>query len=545
MISLRSYRGRLGIYIFTLLLFLVTTLVYSYRYSRDVILREADVHIARTAQLLEAHLEAQREELMRYAEIVADDLRIQEYLFIVTGLGTGNEPLRELYERQFGWLPIDRRLLLAENGRILLGEEHDDLARRVAARMKYSTSQAFYIESRRGLEMVAMTPIIYQDSLLGVIVVTNALADNWYRWHKRFGSGHIFVERHGTVIKSTLKEAVDQRFKPRQGVVSLNNEVYRVVSLPLGKAEAGISRLWFGISETRLISSLKRHNQFILVIALLGSGTILFVGIMILRSFSRPLSELMQLTNEITEGRLPVLAKSRENNEIAILANKFADMLQALREKQAEVDRARRQLEQSAITDSLTGTYNRRHLNESFSELRTRSLNGDRRLAGILCDLDHFKRLNDTYGHLAGDRCLVDFANLLKTLCENDELLYRMGGEEFLILHISEHPTTSLALAEKIRTATQAVNYNGQTIMITVSIGIAFSRPDDDEQECLTRLLSRADEALYRSKQSGRNQIHVYDQTIVPASVYERSHISSHGSSTDRSTPLSTAVPRG
>ena len=233
---------------------------------------------------------------------------------------------------------------------------------------------------------------------------------------------------------------------------------------------------------------------------------------MIFRNFNGPLSALMSMTEEIAEGRLPIMYKSQAQNEIDILANKFADMLQALREKQAEIDRVHKQLEQSAITDTLTGLYNRRHLQEIFPKLRAQAQRDWRSLTVILCDLDYFKMINDQYGHLAGDYCLMHFAKILKQYSRSNDFLFRIGGEEFVIVSISKNTSGSITIAEKIRAATEEsqIIYKGRKIPLTVSCGLSFADPDDSQETALPRLLSRADKALYEAKNAGRNRVCIF-----------------------------------
>jgi diguanylate cyclase len=273
--------------------------------------------------------------------------------------------------------------------------------------------------------------------------------------------------------------------------------------------------MWYGVSETSLVQTLREHGQITLMLAIAGGLAILSVGLMIFRNFNRPLSRLILMTEEIAEGRLPVMVKSEAQNEIDVLANKFADMLHALRDKQTEIDRVHKQLEKSAITDTLTGLYNRRHLQEIFPKLRAQAHRDWRSLSVTLCDLDYFKKINDQNGHLAGDQCLVHFAKLLKQYSRSSDFLYRIGGEEFAILSICKDMEGSVAIAEKLRMACEEnpVTYRGKSITVTVSCGVSFTTPDDPHETALQRLLSRADKALYDAKDAGRNRVCVYQET--------------------------------
>lgn len=169
------------------------------------------------------------------------------------------------------------------------------------------------------------------------------------------------------------------------------------------------------------------------------------------------------------------------------------------------VRRYQRKIETLATLDSLTGLPNRR----GFDLLAAQALNEAQRepkpLAALLIDLDHFKQLNDTHGHLAGDAVLVGFARDLEASLRQADIICRWGGEEFIVLLKDTDSTHALAIAEKIRLHIEQQRYSneGKELQVTVSIGQTALQPDDT----LHSLLSRADHALYRAKQSGRNRV--------------------------------------
>ncbi|WP_095107146.1 sensor domain-containing diguanylate cyclase [Pseudomonas sp. Irchel 3E20] len=179
------------------------------------------------------------------------------------------------------------------------------------------------------------------------------------------------------------------------------------------------------------------------------------------------------------------------------------------------VNRYQRRIETQATLDSLTDLPNRR----GFDLLAAQALHEAQRepkpLAAMLLDLDHFKRLNDTYGHLAGDKVLAGFSRDLESCLRQSDIICRWGGEEFIVLLKDTDGQDGLMIAEKIRTRIeeQRYDYQGQTLQITVSIGLTTLQPDDT----LHSLLSRADQAMYRAKQTGRNRTCVE----MPHSSYE------------------------
>ncbi len=122
----------------------------------------------------------------------------------------------------------------------------------------------------------------------------------------------------------------------------------------------------------------------------------------------------------------------------------------------------------------------------------------------MLLDLDHFKQLNDSRGHLAGDEVLRRFSADLRDALRQSDIVCRWGGEEFIVLFKDTDLPVARQLAEKIRQLAEHARYpfDGQDISLSVSLGLTRLRPDDS----LDSLIARADRALYRAKQSGRNR---------------------------------------
>ncbi|MGH8435114.1 MAG: sensor domain-containing diguanylate cyclase [Pseudomonas sp.] len=169
-------------------------------------------------------------------------------------------------------------------------------------------------------------------------------------------------------------------------------------------------------------------------------------------------------------------------------------------------------IEALATTDSLTGLPNRR----GFDLLANQALHEAHRdlqpLTTLMIDLDNFKALNDTYGHLAGDEVLQGFASNLQGWLRQSDIICRWGGEEFIVLLKDTSSGTALQLAEKIRNLGEQSRYPfaGVRLQVNTSIGLTELHPSDS----LHSLLARVDQALYRAKQSGRNRV-----CVEPAGV--------------------------
>jgi diguanylate cyclase (GGDEF)-like protein len=170
-------------------------------------------------------------------------------------------------------------------------------------------------------------------------------------------------------------------------------------------------------------------------------------------------------------------------------------------------ERADRETYELATTDSLTTVYNRRTFKELAEPQLSRSRRADMPVSLLMLDLDHFKRINDTYGHLGGDDVLKAFAGLVRSCLRKEDLLARYGGEEFVVLLPGAAQAQAFSLAERIReeVAARSFDANGHLVRVTVSIGIASEA--GDTLPSLEAMLGRADEALYRAKNEGRNRV--------------------------------------
>lgn len=507
---LQSYRSRLFFYSIILMLFLATTLLYSYYYVKNVIHSEADIHMIRMVQLLTSHLESERSELQRYASVVGKDLRLKEYMFVVAKIGSDSGPLSDLYDRIFGWLPIDRKIIMSDDHRVFVGKKHIDLAKILAGRRDKKHRKVFYFKGGHGFEVVATAPIEYRDELLGYVAVTRFIDQKWLDHQKDITGGQFFLKSENKVIVSTMPGHEGGTFNSGNGSTTIGGDIYRTSQIDLpGNSDSTIN-LWFGISEAALNQRLVQHLNLVLTLVVVGILAIFFLGSAIIRNFNRPLLQLIGLTQKVADGGLPRLEKYKVKNEIQELSNQFSDMLKSLREKQAEVDRTQKELERIAITDALTGLYNRRHLQEVFPKIYAQAQRDKRGVFAFLLDIDHFKKINDTYGHLAGDRCLEKFSEQLVEITRKNDFLFRMGGEEFLVLTTGQKASDMIAIAEKIRTIVEQtpIKYEGNVISMTTSCGVSCTKASEDPPDrVLHHMLTLADAALYEAKNGGRNKV--------------------------------------
>jgi diguanylate cyclase (GGDEF)-like protein len=176
-----------------------------------------------------------------------------------------------------------------------------------------------------------------------------------------------------------------------------------------------------------------------------------------------------------------------------------------------------RELRALARVDPLTGVNNRRALDERATELLARAARRGRPLGILMLDADHFKSVNDRFGHSGGDTVLVALVANIRATLREDDVIGRIGGEEFVVLAPDTSLDDALSLAERIRVRIEhePLQVNGGTLYLTASIGTAVALPGERD---MASILRRADAALYAAKRSGRNRVMVADPDVEEGS---------------------------
>ncbi len=183
-----------------------------------------------------------------------------------------------------------------------------------------------------------------------------------------------------------------------------------------------------------------------------------------------------------------------------------------------KLDTANHELKRLSASDGLTGIANRRFFDEYISREWRRARRSATSIAMLMCDVDHFKLYNDTYGHQAGDDCLRQVANAIASNLERaSDIAARYGGEEFAVILPETAIGGTLFVAEKIRHAIHQLNIPHSASKlgrVTLSIGIAAATPDADNS--FEDLIKAADQALYKAKDDGRDRVCRYDKLLSP-----------------------------
>lgn len=259
----------------------------------------------------------------------------------------------------------------------------------------------------------------------------------------------------------------------------------------------------------------------------LTAALLTLAALLLARRISLPVEQLARIAERVeTERRMPEFPDKPGAHELGRLSHAMQSMARSLLDTEqqlqkanatleaqvqartAELQAANAALEHLATRDPLTGLHNRRSLDARLAEAqaldRRYGLNGGRVHGLLLVDVDHFKRVNDQFGHPVGDAVLRQMAQLLQSSVRVTDVVARFGGEEFAVL-LPElaGPLEAVMAAEKIRAAVEKAHF-GEPGRLTVSVGVSLASPDDAD---VRPLIDRADAALYAAKHGGRNAV--------------------------------------
>ena len=228
---------------------------------------------------------------------------------------------------------------------------------------------------------------------------------------------------------------------------------------------------------------------------------LLLMALMVLFVHHKVLSPVRHMIGNIRRIREGVDIERRVfyPDEIGMLMRQFYSMKE-------QMDRSFQELEAVSFTDSLTGLYNRHYFNQVAKKQMLLALRNRHPMCLLMCDIDHFKPVNDQYGHLSGDNALRHVATLIAGSVRESDICARFGGEEFLLLLSNTAAENGLAVAEKIRAALENAPCDvgeGVTLNLTISIGVAEMQGSDN----INDIIDLADKALYEAKNGGRNQV--------------------------------------
>ncbi|MGD8984658.1 MAG: diguanylate cyclase [Desulfobacteraceae bacterium] len=451
---------------------------------------------------------------------------------------------------------VDAQRRIKDYFRSLLGkfEEYEELilldlnGKTLATSAKKATPLKMpekWMETARSDEPIVGQPYLDQSSQIPVMVIATPILAGRNRI-----LGVLAIKLNFKAIGLMLKnyaqgEAVDLQLITKEGILLVSSlpipmKTLRKImvdrTLERLFSEEGIPLKYTGYQGKAVVGTLKkvkelewgvvaekdRQEAYAEIVRLRNLTLGLFAGVLLLiglcayllgLSIVRPLARLTKGADKVSGGDLEVDLPVLSRSEVGYLTQVFNQMVARLRKGREQLASANealkdknKELEILSITDSLTGLYNRKHLMESLTKEIGRSRRYERPFALLIIDIDHFKKFNDAYGHLAGDDVLRKMGNVFRESIRNCDYAARYGGEEFIIFMPEIGQDDGVKAAERIRgsVAKEKIDANGHSVTVTISVGIAsFPEHGDDAQA----IISKADEALYQAKRRGRDRV--------------------------------------
>lgn len=334
-------------------------------------------------------------------------------------------------------------------------------------------------------------------------LVENEQGDLLGSYRQSSVSEELFAQLHQHL--HAQHQSLDAQGWPGQNAIQDMTKDYHYVvhSIALDNEHLGIVAIV--ATNQALLNKMQDFLLVLLAVSLLLLAFLFLVSLRLQKVFARPVLDLVRAMRRV--GKNKDYATRLDNPYL----DEFGELYQGFNGMLQDIQARDQQLFKQASTDTLTGLANRRFAAEHFSVACERSLRNQEPLGVILLDIDHFKKVNDTWGHAAGDLVLQDVARILQACARPYDLPVRLGGEEFMLLCENTDAEAVQAVAERIRQTIQAHVFmldGGLSIRITASLGCCWHRLSTTAaDDLLQQLIDQADRALYRAKHAGRNRV--------------------------------------
>ena len=289
--------------------------------------------------------------------------------------------------------------------------------------------------------------------------------------------------------------------------VFLESDSTMLAYVPLKDMSGTIKRLLVARIPSNLYSEGQKVTRYLLLLLMLAG--IVHSAVLLIVLEQNLLSRVESLNHKITQvtvsGDLSLRLDAHGKDELSALAGTVNDMLTAIQKAKFELLQAQESLRFHAEHDSLTGVLNRRAIRDVLRRELARCRRENQSLGVMLADVDHFKSINDRYGHGAGDAALLTVVQRISASLRPYDLIGRYGGEEFLVIAPNCDLALTQRLAERIREAVsgEGVELGNDNVPLTVSVGITLGTADSDPEF----LVTVADSAMYQAKRNGRNRV--------------------------------------
>lgn len=321
---------------------------------------------------------------------------------------------------------------------------------------------------------------------------------------QRSSSGNYLVDKH--ILNAALKNKTSglELYK------DANNKWVLAKSKPINGGK------WYIISEIGLLEAYKPLiNRFLWITLCLVVGSFFMIKMMLhlSKKIEEPIQQLLTGVRKVEQG---FYEYQINDQQLTPYAQEFQELCASFNEMSDKVRKDTILLKQLSITCQLTKLYNRRYLIEQGELVFQKCSEEQNHCSCIAIDIDFFKSVNDSYGHLIGDEVLKHVANIITNSVRSIDIVTRYGGEEFVILSPNTTLESAVKIAERVRQHVEDNPYHADDleINVTVSIGIA-GYGHSENISTFYELLDKADQALYIAKESGRNQLRVCDNTGI------------------------------
>lgn len=321
---------------------------------------------------------------------------------------------------------------------------------------------------------------------------------------------------------NSIRKALTQaEFSRSRYYLDLNSSKFRLqFYIPLQEYGFENLILYTPISMTELGNRFKQLRQLLIVGVIVLTILHLIFALILSQMIVVPIRLLARATKRVAGGNFEQKVKIKSQDEIGALGRGFNKMQDMLRLSFKKINEEKLQIEKMAVTDELTQIFNRRFL---FNWVQKETTRLDRyaeiNLGLLMLDIDHFKRINDTHGHEAGDIALKHVANIFREQSRQSDVVARYGGEEFVILLPSTDLAGSLHYAEQIRQtleSTPCVVNQDTSLELTISIGVSEYQfiKKRFERVSVSEFLKSADASLYKAKKGGRNMVYSIENLL-------------------------------
>jgi two-component system, cell cycle response regulator len=335
------------------------------------------------------------------------------------------------------------------------------------------------------------------------------------------------LDRGGRFITRPVGSAIEPLTLPnrsdifnlaRQGVMSDKAYDNYTGERVIGQYSWTKDNQWLIVGEIQYASVFKPLYTSILLMALIVLAVLvvnLALAFKLTQGVERPIRLLLTGTKIMRDGNYDYRIPKEEILSAPVELQQLCDTFNATSQR---LKSTIQMLEQTAVVDQLTEVYNRRYMMSEGQKLLEACIREKQPASVLMMDIDYFKRVNDTYGHLLGDRVIIYAASVLLSCIRTSDMVSRYGGEEFLILAPHADAGEASRLGESIRRHFMDNPYReeGVDIQLTVSIGVADYRQEASYGiSALEDMISRADQALYQAKHKGRNRVEILDQNLI------------------------------